>query len=72
MERLTDYKLTQAGIISLQASKLTFSDAQETILGMMPEGREKAIVRTKLQEASFYMTRGIASAEQNHSEIITH
>ena len=70
--RLSDYKLNQDGVKELNEAKKTFSDFQETILGGLLPGRNSSIVKTKLEEASFYMSRAIAEQEKNHSEINTH
>ena len=69
---LFDYKLNERGIDQVKMAKKIFSDYQQTVLGMMKPSREASIVKTKLEEASFYMTRAISSNENNHSEIITH
>lgn len=70
--RLYDYKLNEKGSKELNDAKRIFSDFQETILGQFNSGRNSSIVKTKLEEASFYMSRGIAENEDNHTEIITH
>ena len=70
--RLFDYKLNEKGVKELNEMKKVFSDFQQTILGSMKPSREASIVKTKLEEASFYMSRAISTHKENHSEINTH
>jgi hypothetical protein len=70
--RLFDYKLNEKGVKDLNEAKAAFGDFQENILGRLPAGRNGSIVKTKLEEASFYMSRAIAEIDTNHSEITTH
>lgn len=72
MNRLYDFKLNEKGLAEVKNTKCIFSDFQETILSHLYDSREKSIVKTKLEEASFYVTRAIAQNTDNHSEIITH
>jgi len=69
---LYDYKLNEKGAKELKQMKEHFSLFQQGILGNLKPGRNASIVKTKLEEASFYMSRAIAELEENHSEIITH
>lgn len=69
---LYDYKLNEKGAEAVKDTKSAFSDFQQIILGSLKPSREASIVKTKLEEASFYATRAIASHEENHSEIITY
>lgn len=66
-DRLYDYKLNERGIKEVRLAKIEFSDFQQVILGRLNGSREKSIVKTKLEEASFYMTRAIAQSKENHS-----
>ena len=70
--RLYDYKLNEQGVEAVKEAKKVFSDFQETIMGMVLPSRQSALLKTKLEEASFHMTKAIASNPKNHSEIITH
>ena len=69
---LIDYKLNDDGIKKLKEAKKIFSDFQQSVLGALHPSRETSIVKSKLEEASFYMSKAIAQREENHSQIITH
>lgn len=57
--------LNDAGIAKATALGEIFSDALEQIESLIPPGRERALVVTKLQEASFFAKRGIAVVPDN-------
>lgn len=69
-DRLFDYKLNDQGIEEVAKAKKMFSDFQDTILSHLHDSREKSIVKSKLEEASFYVTKSIAMNTDNHSAII--
>lgn len=52
--------LNDEGIAKAQKLGEVFSDALNEIEKLVPQGRERSIVVTKLQEASFFAKRGIA------------
>jgi hypothetical protein len=52
--------LNDIGIAKATALGKIFSDALDAIEAIVPAGRERALVVTKLQEASFFAKRGIA------------
>jgi hypothetical protein len=43
----------------------TFDACLEKLLTLCPPGRELAIVRTKLEEASFFAKKAMASSDEN-------
>ena len=69
---LYDYKLNEKGIKELHKAKTDFSTFQQSIVGRLENSREAALVKTKLEEASFYMSRAIAQVKENHTEINTY
>lgn len=44
--------------------------AVEAALALMPEGREKSIFKTNIEQAMFFGTKAVAGKEGNFSEII--
>lgn len=65
------HKLNEQGMRkarNIQANFTTLLETLEDICG--PDGREVAIVRTKLEEASFFAKRAMAMRPENHSEIL--
>ena len=70
--RLFDYKLNEKGVNEVSEAKRVFSEMQEQVMGRLKPSRNASIVKTKLEEASFYMTRAIAEQEENHTEINTY
>lgn len=70
--RLYDYKLNEKGVKEIGEAKFVFSEMQEQVMGRLKPSRSASIVKTKLEEASFYMTRAIAELEENHTEINTY
>jgi hypothetical protein len=69
---LYDYKLNEKGVNEVRTAKEIFSEMQQLVLGRLKPSRETSLVRTKLEEASMYMTRAIAQDESNHTEINTY
>lgn len=57
--------LNDAGLAKATDLGKIFSDALDAIEAIVPPGRERALVVTKMQEASFFAKRGIAVVEAN-------
>lgn len=64
------HKLNETGFAQMEAYKKKMSLTISEVLGLMPEGREKAIFRTKIEEAVFFGAKAIAGKEGNYSEIV--
>lgn len=57
--------LNETGICKAAALADIFSEALDKIEAILPPGRERALVITKLQEAAFFAKRGIAIDPSN-------
>jgi len=66
------HKLNDTGFAEMQNYKQTMADAVKAVTALMPEGREKAIFVTKLEEGVFFGAKAIASKPGNHTEITTY
>lgn len=66
------HKLNETGFEKVKTFKTTMSNAVKTVVDTLPEGREKAIFVTKLEEAMFFGTKAIASEPTNHTEVVTY
>lgn len=66
------HKLTEDGFKAVATFKTILSKAVSEAMSMIPEGRDKSIFKTKMEEAVFFGTRGIASAPENFSEIVNY
>jgi hypothetical protein len=66
------HKLNETGFKEMQAYKKLMADAVKAAVLEMPEGREKAIFLTKLEEAVFFGAKAIASKPGNRTEITTY
>jgi hypothetical protein len=64
------HKLNEQGFSEVQTLKSIMADAVESILHLMPEGREKSVFKTKIEEAMFFGTKAVASKEGNFTEIV--
>lgn len=58
--------LNDEGKKAVTEFKSTISEATKKCLEMLPDGRDKAIFITKLEEAVFFGTRAVASKEGNY------
>lgn len=61
--------LNEQGKNEVKKFKSTISAAITEIDSLLPQGREKSIFITKLEEAMFFGTRSIASKPENHTEV---
>ena len=66
------HKVNEKGFEEIREFKSTLADAVRKAADMLPEGREKSIFTTKLEEAVFFGTKAIASKPLNHTEITTY
>lgn len=66
------HKVNEAGFQEIAMFKTTVANAVNTANALMPEGREKAIFMTKLEEAVFFGTKAIAAKAGNHTEVTTY
>ncbi len=64
------HKLNEKGFEEVAAFKKVMAVAVSMALTYLPEGREKNIFKTKLEEAMFFGTRAIASKDGNFTEIV--
>lgn len=63
------HKLNEKGFEDVKTLKSTMAKACEQVMSLMPEGREKAVFKTKMEEAMFFGTKAVASKEGNFTEI---
>lgn len=63
------HKLNEQGFEAVKKFKSGMATAVKESLDLIPEGREKAVFKTKIEEAMFFGTKGIAAAPANHTEI---
>lgn len=63
------HKLNEKGFEEMTAYKSKLATAVTEVLAMMPEGREKSIFKTKIEEAVFFGAKAIAGKEGNFTEI---
>ncbi len=64
------HKLNELGLKEVRDLKSSMSFTISRVMKTMPEGRDKAIFKTKIEEALFFGTRALASKEGNYTEII--
>lgn len=64
------HKLNEQGFKEVSNLKSSMAEAVETALALMPEGREKAVFKTKIEEAMFFGTKAIAGKDGNFTEIV--
>lgn len=64
------HKLNEKGFEEVKSLKTVMANAMEAVLPFMPEGREKAVFKTKMEEGMFFGTKAIAGKEGNFTEIV--
>lgn len=64
------HKLNDEGFKNVSNLKSKMALAVTEALELMPEGREKQIFKTKIEEAMFFGTKAVAGKEGNFSEVI--
>jgi hypothetical protein len=64
------HKLNEKGFEEVRAFKSTMAEAVWLALTYLPEGREKNIFKTKIEEAMFFGTKSIAAKDGNFTEIV--
>ena len=64
------HRLNENGFKEMDLYKTEMSMAISRVLLMMPECREKAIFKTKIEEAVFFGSKAIAGKSQNFDQVI--
>tara|TARA_R100000951_G_scaffold89994_2_gene78109 strand:- start:144 stop:356 length:213 start_codon:yes stop_codon:yes gene_type:complete len=64
------HKLNDKGFAEVKVLKSQMKQVVELVLRGMPEGRDKSIFKTKIEEAMFFGTKSLASKDGNFTEII--
>lgn len=59
------HKLNPLGLARANQVAESFNRLLDELQGLMPSGRELSIVKTKLEEASFFAKKGIAKNPYN-------
>lgn len=60
------HKLNEEGTTKVHKVRNVFDHALEQLKHLCPEGREFSITKTKLEEASFFAIKAVASYPGNH------
>ena len=66
------HKLNGDGFLEMSIYKSKLAQVVNEVLALMPEGREKSIFKTKIEEAVFFGAKAIASKEGNYTEITSY
>ena len=62
------HKLTEDGIKKSQYVAESFNNLLQELAAVCPEGREFSIVKTKLEEASFFAKKAVANSPSNQAK----
>lgn len=71
-DMITNYKLNAKGAADVEFFKNTIAQTINKVATMMPEGREKSLFLTNIEQASFFGTKAISSLEGNYTEVVTY
>lgn len=63
------HKLSAKGLEDITNFKSKLSKVITEALELIPEGREKAVFKTKIEEAVFFGAKAIASKEGNFTDV---
>jgi hypothetical protein len=63
------HRLNEQGFTEMKEYKSKLAAAVTEVLALMPEGREKSLFKTKIEEAVFFGAKAIAGKEGNYTEI---
>lgn len=63
------HKCNERGFAQIATFKTHIAHALREVDDLLPEGREKSIFKTKVEEAVFFGTKAIASNKENHTEV---
>lgn len=66
------HKLNEQGFEAMKNFKEEMSLVVSKVAKAMPEGREKSIFKTKIEEAIFFGAKAIAGTSGNFTEIINY
>ena len=58
------YQATEEGILRIRQTRALFDGLLNNLKDLLPEGREFSLVKTKLEEASFFAIKAISKAHQ--------
>jgi len=62
------HKLNDNGFAEVRKMKVTLATAVSEVLTQLPDGREKSIFLTKIEEAVFFAAKSLAQKDENHTE----
>ena len=60
------HRLNEGGLKKASQIAQAFDDLLESLKTMLPEGRELSLVKTKLEEGSFFAKKAMASDPANN------
>lgn len=66
------HKLNEVGFSEVKIFKGNLATTVGPLLELLPDGRDKSIFITKIEEAVFFGTRALAAKPENHTEVITY
>lgn len=69
---LVSYKLNSKGIQDVDYFKNVIAKAINQVATLMPDGRDKSLFLTKIEEASFFGTKAISGSTSNYDDVVTY